>query len=74
MKAVSVDYKYVRFTSNLYAYPAAIYYMYIQSFRFSSLHLSFVFFFQQDSYKVKVAFVSNCLENLLEDIVFLNGI
>ena len=63
---------YALLSSHLYAYLQ----QYMQSFRFSSLHLSFVFlfFFEQDGYEVKVAFVSNRFENLLEDVVFLDGI
>ena len=63
---------YALLSSNLYAYLQ----LYIQSFRFSSLHLSFVFsfFIEQDGYEVKVAFLSNRFENPLEDIVFLDGI
>ena len=34
----------------------------------------FFFFFEQDGYEVKVAFLSNRFENPLEDSVFLDGI
>ena len=40
----------------------------------SFLRFFFFFFFEQDGYQVKVAFVSNRFENLLENIVFLDGI
>ena len=65
---ITIASTYALLSSNLYAYLQ----LYIQSFRFSSLHLSFGFFFffsEQDGYEVKVAFVSN----RFEDIVFLDA-
>ena len=64
VKAVSVEYKHLHFTFFQHAFTSAA----IESFRYSSSNLSFVFLFlfpsKQDKFRVKVTLVFNRFKNL----------